>query len=122
MAEESEDELGDDMEQDMQALAPEVDANLVGKWITDLGGGKAYGNAGNMGVVKGERPFCFCLHIMRKFFVFEVLLTPPHGDGVCQIDHLIATLYVTCDVDDGNVFRGFFCGPVHTMPDYLYIS
>lgn len=70
MAEESEDELEDDMEQDMEALAPEVDANLIGKWVTDLGGGKAYGNAGNVGVVKGEHPF-FLIFTLRGNFSFR---------------------------------------------------
>lgn len=71
MAEESEDELEDDMEQDMGVLAPEVDANLIGKWVTDLGGGKAYGNTGDVGVVKGEHLF-FCLHVYTEVFRFEV--------------------------------------------------
>lgn len=70
MAEESEDELEDEMEQDMDALASEGDANLIGKWVTDLGGGKVYGNTGDVGVVKGEHPF-FCLHVTRKFFVLK---------------------------------------------------
>lgn len=80
MAEESEDELEDDMEQDMEALAPEADANLIGKWVTDLGGRKAYGNTGDVSVVKGEHPFLLLLlSRYAEIFRFEVLLTPPHG-------------------------------------------
>jgi hypothetical protein len=57
MAEDSEDEGDDNMEQGMEALAPEVDANVIGKWVTDLGGGNAQGNTGDVGVVKGEHSF-----------------------------------------------------------------
>jgi hypothetical protein len=57
---EGEQERGDDREMDMEELEPEVDGKVLGKWVTELGGGeRGQGVGGDGNVVRGESDLPF---------------------------------------------------------------